>query len=136
LVSGSAIDADTIQTLPGSKEQSPDSLLRGISGADLAIASRLHGVVLSHLNTTPVLALSFDPKVDAHMKVMGQQDYCLNIDHLQFDTLVERFNALKVLRERESAHIRCTALAFRQKLDIQYDHLFGRPRSNPVTDDR
>ena len=73
MIFGSAIDADTIQTLPGSAEQSPDSLLKGISCADLIIASRLHGVILSHLNATPVLALSFDPKVDAHMNEVGTE---------------------------------------------------------------
>ena len=134
MISGSAVDAETVQTLPACIEQGPDSLLRRISRADLTIASRLHGIILSHLNTTPVLALSFDRKVDAHMNAVGQQDYCLNIDHLQLDTIIERFNALKNLREREAARIRCAAVAFRERLDIQYDHIFGE-RPNPVKDD-
>ena len=113
MISGSAIDVDAIQTLPGSTEQSPDSLLKGISRADLIIASRLHGVILPHLNATPVLALSFDPKVDAHMNAVGQKDYCLNIDHLQLDTLIERFTALKAARQREagSPPFCCSALS-------------------------
>lgn len=123
----SDVDAGAIQTLPGSMEQSPDSLLQGISCTDLTIASRLHGVILSHLNTTPVLALSFDPKVDAHMEAMGQQDYCLDIDHLQLDRLTERFNALKALREQAAANILYAAQSFRQLLDEQYDWIFGAP---------
>jgi polysaccharide pyruvyl transferase WcaK-like protein len=135
LISGSAIHADAVQTLAGSMEQSPDSLLKEISRADLTIASRLHGVILSHLNGTPVLALSFDPKVDAHMKAVGQQDYCLNIDNLQLDTLIERFNSLRVFREREAALIRCKSLAFRQQLDTQYDRILGISHSSSVTSD-
>ena len=135
MITGSAMDADAIQTLPGSAEQTTGSLLKAISGADLIIASRLHGVILSHLNATPVLAFSFDPKVDAQMNAMGQQAYCLSIDHLQLDTLIERFNVLKVLRERESAHIRCTALAFRDLLDQQYDRILGPTHANSEASD-
>jgi polysaccharide pyruvyl transferase WcaK-like protein len=135
MISGAAIDAGSIQILPASTEHSPDSFLRGISGADLIIASRLHGVILSHLNTTPVLALSFDPKVDAHMNAMEQKDYCLNIDHLQLDVLIERFTALKAARQRVQAHLRPAALRFRNLLDLQYDLILGVPNSNSVSGD-
>jgi polysaccharide pyruvyl transferase WcaK-like protein len=126
------VDADAIQVLPGSTEQSPEGLLNSLDSSDLIIASRLHGVILSHLNGLPVLAISFDPKVDAHMNATGQQDYCLNIDSLQFEMLIERFNALCAFRRKEVAHIRFVAQAFRQKLDEQYDYLFGAARASLV----
>jgi polysaccharide pyruvyl transferase WcaK-like protein len=135
MISGAAIDAGSIQILPASTEHNPDSFLRGISGADLIIASRLHGVILSHLNTTPVLALSFDPKVDAYMNAMEQKDYCLNIDHLQLDVLMERFTTLKAARQRVQAHLRLAALRFRNLLDLQYDQILGVPNSNSVSGD-
>ena len=134
IIAGSTLDADAIQTLPGSIEQSPGSLLKGISRADLTIASRLHGVILSHLNATPVLALSFDPKVDAHMNAVGQKDYCLNIDHLSLDRLVERFTALKAARKQVQEHLNSVALGFRDLLDQQYDRILGAPFVNPMTD--
>jgi polysaccharide pyruvyl transferase WcaK-like protein len=118
-----AYGADAIQSLPGSSEQSPDSLLRGISSAGLIIASRLHGVILSHLNGIPVLALSFDPKVDSHMAAVGQEKYCLSIDTLDSHTLNERFVALKAARQTERAHLCSVALRFRQLLDHQYDSI-------------
>ena len=134
MVSSSGIDGNAIQILPSSTELSPERLLKGISRADLVIASRLHGVILSHLCAIPALAISFDPKVDAHMNAIGQQAYCLNIQSLKLEALVERFNALKALREREATHIRCAALAFRHQLETQYDQIFvasclspGRP---------
>jgi polysaccharide pyruvyl transferase WcaK-like protein len=135
MISGAAIDAGSIQILPGSTEHSPDSFLKGISGADLIIASRLHGVILSHLNATPVLALSFDPKVDAHMNAMEQQDYCLNIDHLKLDALIERFTALRAARQRVQAQLRSTALRFRDLLDQQYDRILGVSKSVSVSGD-
>ena len=120
MIFASTSDANTIQALPAT-EQSPDSLLKGISRADLIIASRLHGVILSHLNATPVLALSFDPKVDAHMDAVGQKDYCLSIDHLPLDLLIERFTALKMARQQKRDHLRSANLRFRHLLDVQYD---------------
>lgn len=134
LISGSTIDVNAIQTLPGSTEQSTDGLLNGISGADLVIASRLHGVILSHLNSTPVLALSFDPKVDSHMKAVGQEQYCLNIDHLRLDSVIERFIALRAERQRVRAHLSSVALNFRGLLDTQYDWILGVPQSGSTAD--
>ena len=136
MISASAINGNVIQTLASSTEQSPDSLLKGISDVDLTIASRLHGVILSHLNATPVLALSFDPKVDAHMNEVGQKDYCLSIDHLRLDTLIERFTTLKAARAREQAHLRSAVQRFRHLLDLQYDRILGASQSSPVTGER
>jgi polysaccharide pyruvyl transferase WcaK-like protein len=133
-ISGSAIDAGAIQTLPSPMDQSPESLMKGISRADLVIASRLHGVILSHLNAIPVLALSFDPKVDAHMNAMQQKEYCLSIDHLQPETLIERFSALKAARQREHDRLRSIGLRFRDLLESQYDELLGEASSDPIRD--
>jgi polysaccharide pyruvyl transferase WcaK-like protein len=135
LIPTGALTGDAIQFLPGSDEQSVDSLLKGISRVDLTIASRLHGVILSHLNSTPVLALSFDGKVDSHMRSIGQAHYCLNIDDFRLDTLSERFNALKLSREQESAQISRTTSTFRHQLDGQYNHILGGSQSNSVTRD-
>jgi polysaccharide pyruvyl transferase WcaK-like protein len=133
MIPGRAAAGDVIQILPGSPEQSPDTLLEGISYADMTIASRLHGVILSHLNTTPVLALSFDPKVDAHMNATDQQDYCLNIDHLELETLIARFNALNRARKRERDRLRSAAVRFRAELDLQYDRILTTRHSTPMT---
>jgi polysaccharide pyruvyl transferase WcaK-like protein len=125
LIPSNLINANSIQTLPGSAEQTTDDFLNAISHADLTIASRLHAIILSHLNTTPVVALSFDPKVDAHMNAIGQKDYCLAIDHFTLNMFIERFTALKAARQREQAHLRSADLRFRQLLDLQYDRILG-----------
>lgn len=135
MLSASAIDGNVIQTLASWTEQSLDSLLKGISDLDLTIASRLHGVILSHLNATPVLALSFDPKVDAHMNEVGQKEYCLSIDHLELEMLIERFTALKTARKREQDRLSRAALRFRHLLDVQYDRILLAPHSSSVTSD-
>ena len=115
--------SDGILTLPGPIEQSIDGHLEGIGQADLIVASRLHGVILSHLVAVPALALSYDPKVDAQMRIAKQKAYCLDIDNLSLNQFIERFEALNAARVRESDHLRSLATLFRQQLDPQYDEI-------------
>ncbi len=132
LISDNPMNADRIETLPTASEQSVDDFLRGISRVDMTIASRLHAVILSHLNATPVLALSFDPKVDAHMKAVEQKDYCLDIDNWEAETLITRFIALKSARECEREHLRSFAVRFRRELEAQYDRISDIGSSGPM----
>lgn len=46
----------------------------------VVVASRLHGVILAHLAGRPVLALSYDWKVDRHMTDVGQSAHRQAID--------------------------------------------------------
>ena len=117
--------SDAILTLPGPIEQSIDGHLEGIGQADLIVASRLHGVILSHLVAVPALAISYDPKVDAQMRIAKAEAYCLDINDLTLNRFIERFEALNAARVRESAHLRSLALLFRQQLDPQYDQILG-----------
>jgi len=118
-------DSNTILTLCGPVEQSINGHLHGIAEADLIVASRLHGVILSHLIALPVLAISFDPKVDAHMRSVNQMDYCMDINTFTPDAFMERFEALKAARPRETMRLHSAAQAFCQQLDVQYDRIFG-----------
>jgi polysaccharide pyruvyl transferase WcaK-like protein len=71
-----------------------DALFQVLSGLDLVIASRLHGVILSHLVAVPVLAISYDRKVDVHMEDLGQGRFCLDFHTLAVPTLLARFARL------------------------------------------
>ena len=134
MIAGSSIDTTSVQTLPGPPEQTTDGLLKEICRADLIIASRLHGLILSHLIATPALALSYDPKVDVHMSEIGQKQYCLKVDQLRAQTVIERFGALKAARHQEAARLRAAGLLFRRQLDSQYDNVLGAKLSSPTVD--
>lgn len=112
-----------IQMLPGPVEQNVDHHLEAVGKADLIVASRLHGVILSHLAGVPVLALSYDAKVDVQMRITDQQDYCMSINALELPAFIERFEALKAAQSREAARLRSIASVFRQQLDSQYDRI-------------
>lgn len=125
LISDGSVDTSSVEVLPGPPEQTTESLLQQIRHADLVIASRLHGVILSHLIAIPVLAISYDRKVDVHMSEIGQSEYCVNIDQVDASTLIERFSALQDVRERESAHLKRAVQLNREQVDAQYDRLLG-----------
>lgn len=123
-----SITPDRIQVLPCPPKQTTEDLLQSISGADVVIASRLHAVILSHLIAKPVVAISYDRKVDVHMSEIGQSEYCMNIDEFTSETLVERFAALEGAREFETARLREAVRLNREQVEAQFDLLFG-PRT-------
>ncbi|MBN2057290.1 MAG: polysaccharide pyruvyl transferase CsaB [Candidatus Saganbacteria bacterium] len=50
----------------------PDEMLSLIANFDLLIGMRLHSLIFAAMNQVPMLGLSYDPKVDAFMKEIGQ----------------------------------------------------------------
>lgn len=100
-----------------------DSQLEEIRKMDVVVASRLHGIILSHLLARPALAVSYDRKVCAHMEAMGQDRFCLNIRDCTLAQLWEGFSALSVESSAVSAALSSKAMEYRQQLDLQYDRL-------------
>jgi polysaccharide pyruvyl transferase WcaK-like protein len=100
-------------------------LLAQIAHLDVVVTSRLHGVILSYLLHKPVIALSYDPKIQAVMAQFGQEAYCLDIEQVTPDVLSERLQSLLRDRPAIERRIAATATAHRALLDRQYDRLFG-----------
>ena len=101
------------------------ALFEVLSGVDLVVAARLHGVVLAHLAHRPVLAVAHERKVRTLMAEMGQERYCLEIS--QFDVVVgyERLLALAAEREDLIPQIVSRVALCRMRVLKQYDLLFG-----------
>ena len=66
-----------------------DDLLKALAQCDVFVASRLHGVILSHWMIVPTVAVSYDKKVNAAMEALGQSEYCTELLTLTPSTLVE-----------------------------------------------
>ena len=96
-----------------------------VAAADLVVASRLHGVLMSHLLHRPVLAISFDRKVDAQMEGMAQTQYRVDITTFEVADLVERFTALERNADTERATITGHIARSRVELDAQFDTLLA-----------
>jgi polysaccharide pyruvyl transferase WcaK-like protein len=100
-------------------------LLEQVRQVDYVVASRLHGVLLSHRFCLPALAISYDRKVDTHMEDLGLSKHSVDIHDLTTDSLVEAFEALT----EESESIRSTLLEindrYARELQHQYDVVLG-----------
>ena len=62
------------------------------------IASRLHSTILGFLTHTPVVAISFDPKVDWVMEDLGQTDYLLQIRTFTAEDVIEVLERIQLRR--------------------------------------
>lgn len=101
-------------------------LLGQISDVDLVVTSRLHGVILSFLQSRPVIALSYESKIDAVMRQFGQESLRLDIDEVDVDSLRAAFARLVDDYDAVRAQVHEVARSHRHRLDEQYDRLFGR----------
>lgn len=84
------LDAAAADSLEHCTPSTVDELLGFLARCRSIVASRLHGVILSHVMFRPVLAISYDDKVSIHMRDMEQAEYCLDIDRIDAAQLLER----------------------------------------------
>jgi polysaccharide pyruvyl transferase WcaK-like protein len=88
---------------------------------DCVVASRLHGVILSHLCIKPVLAISYERKVKQHMRDMEQEAYCLDIHDIHAVELGKSFDSLISRQDDLRAVIKRKVKSYRKGLLSQYD---------------
>lgn len=97
-----------------------DRLIQNVSGVDFVIASRLHSTILSHILLKPVLAISFDRKVDTHMEDMGQTEYLLNIRDFTNTDLSSKFKLMVSNAEGIQKKIKENLVEPKRCLESQY----------------
>lgn len=114
-------DLDVSGKLSHPRTHTLPELFDQIRQVDYVVASRLHGVLLSHRFCLPVLAISYDRKVDTYMADVGLSEYSVDIHDVTTDSLVDVFEALT----EDSESIRSTLLEindrFARDLQHQYD---------------
>jgi polysaccharide pyruvyl transferase WcaK-like protein len=106
---------------------SVDALLRAVGGCDLIVAARLHGVLLSHLAHRPVLAVAHERKVRTLMEELGHQRFCSSIDEFTAEEGLLRLAQMDAAREALSSEVRAFVERARDRVNAQYDQLFGPP---------
>jgi polysaccharide pyruvyl transferase WcaK-like protein len=118
-----------------------DDLMRFLPTVDYVVASRLHGTILSHLMNRPVLAISYDTKVDVHMDEMGQGCYRVDIHGITAETLSESFAALVDHAKAVKQSLQKTTQEYGALLSRQYDFVLQKawsgarwpsPRTSPA----
>jgi polysaccharide pyruvyl transferase WcaK-like protein len=113
--------------------EEPDTageILRLLAPLDIVIASRLHGVILSHLTCRPVVAISYDRKVRAHMSEAGYTRFCIDLAGLSVGDLEHIYEGLVVERKAIYDELRVKTVRWRATLADQYATVVNamRPR--------
>ena len=103
---------------------SVDDLLSQIAATDIVVATRFHNVLLALLCDKPVISISFHHKCESLMSAMGLSAYCLDINDLKADRLIEKFCDLEANASELKPLIREKVREFRKALDEQYKLIF------------
>jgi polysaccharide pyruvyl transferase WcaK-like protein len=112
---------NSTRMLEGLPIQSIGDLVTEIARADLVIANRYHGILLSLALNKPVLGVAYHEKSRALLEQVGQGDYVLNIGDFSFEELVEKFKALHAHAAQSKEEIAARIVPLREALDRQYD---------------
>ena len=105
--------------------QGLQDLVFEISRADLVVANRYHGILISLMMNKPVLGVAYHEKSRALLAQAGQGEYVLNIDEFKTEELIERFLALEANAPAIKKQIAERLAPLRQALEEQYDSVFG-----------
>jgi len=105
---------------------SVDELLSQIRATDIVVATRFHNVLLALLCEKPVISISFHPKCWSLMSAMGLSSYCLDINDLSKDKLIEKLCDLELNAESIRESIKEKVGEFREALNEQYRFIFER----------
>jgi polysaccharide pyruvyl transferase WcaK-like protein len=99
------------------------AFVEGVMSAQVVIASRLHGLILSVAARTPVIAVSPARKVTRFMLDSGLSEFCVDMATFTAGDLQDRFE--RVSREHSSLSGRLDALCTesRVRLEAGYDAL-------------
>jgi polysaccharide pyruvyl transferase WcaK-like protein len=109
-----------------------DDLIEQILIVDIVVASRLHAVILSLLMHKPVLAISYNRKVNILMEDMGLSEYCIDFNHMDLHISLKKFMLLEADADTITEKIRNKVAAFTKDLDCQYGCLFERQNSPEI----
>jgi polysaccharide pyruvyl transferase WcaK-like protein len=107
--------------LAQAETSSLDDLDHVLRHVDIVVASRLHGVILSHARAIPTIAVSYDPKVRTHMEQTEQADYCVDFGEVRSEVLLERFGRIVNEYPTVRSHLARLASESRQAVQRQYE---------------
>jgi polysaccharide pyruvyl transferase WcaK-like protein len=111
---------------------SVEDLLTQIAATDVVVATRFHNVLLALLCNKPVVAISFHHKCESLMSAMELSAYCLDINDLTADRLIEKFCHLETNATKLKPSIREKVRGFRKALDEQYRFIFSNSLRSEV----
>lgn len=122
---GPSLASRLLQPEPVKQPRTVDDMMGVISEADIVVATRFHGTLLSLHAHRPVLAICYHRKTRDLMCAMGQEDYAIDLDKIEIPDLVGRFHRLERHRAEETARITRIDDGYVAALEDQYRQLFA-----------
>ena len=96
-------------------------LLEQLASVDFVIGSRFHNIVLGLFLCRPVLALSYEEKIEELMQEYGLGEFCRTLDEFQVDDTMEMLQKLEARGGVLRGVIASRTQQHRQQLERQYD---------------
>jgi polysaccharide pyruvyl transferase WcaK-like protein len=96
-------------------------LLSQLADTDLVVATRFHNVLFALLTNRPTISISFHHKFSSLMSAMGLSEYCLTINGLKADALIEKVCEIERNAVKLKPLIKERAEKFRGALEEQYE---------------
>ncbi len=129
--------ANSLRILPENPIQGIDDLISEIARADLVIANRYHGILLSLALNKPVLGIAYHEKSRELLEQAGQGDYVLNVVDFRTEDLIAKIKAMHANAAQIKKEIASRIAPLHEALEQQYDVVFGligiapsRPQEN------
>jgi len=105
---------------------SVEGLIANIAVADITVATRFHGTVLSLLSEKPMLGICYHKKSKELLVDMGQGEYAVDLDSFTVDSLWEKFTSLVANFDIEKEKIQRKNERYLDSLDQQYNNLIKK----------
>jgi polysaccharide pyruvyl transferase WcaK-like protein len=128
------LESNVDERVTGFSIGSVHEFLSQLAATDLVVATRFHNVLMSMLLSKPVIAISFHHKCSSLMIDMGLSEYCQDINQVNADALVAKFEALVQQADEVKRMVGERVEEARCALEEQYEVLFGNPteQSRPI----
>ncbi len=121
MLSGAEDTSRILANVETPKIDSLDSLFDLFAAADVTVASRFHGVILSLGSLCPTLGIAYHEKTRAAMAQMGCDAYCVDIVGLTWEHLRELYLRLLAEWDQVAPEVARRLTAQRGVLEDQFD---------------
>ncbi len=105
--------------------RSLEELMDAIYAMEVVVASRYHGCVLAYALNKRVMGIAYQRKTADLMRVMGQAEYCLDIEDMDVEEMKRKFEALQNSPNGSKEEIERKISIMRDILSSQYDEVIG-----------
>ena len=109
-----------------------DGLIADLRKADIIVATRFHGVVLSLALEKPVVAISYYRKTQDLMNESGLGEYAISVDELATEELLSKLRLAIHNREEVENILARKIPEYREAVAYQYDHIFNSLKDTDI----